>query len=916
MGCEMEEPSCSAKGHQSQSSEQMTCEIEQVEGEKEALNSQAAEQAQLEMQKETGMGVEPCVEEECLTEAAEQKMYEEGKNMCENESPQMQTAKQMAREEAQHTRSSQTNRAKESSLAEQDVCDIELESNEGVSSDEEFVPESDPESDSDFDAEKPVAKASDTSKDVEEEIMPPNQKNHLVTQAAKENFCFVCGKASSKIARHLKVHRKDNFEIDSAFKLRKSSKERKRILEVLRNRGNYQHNAKVCRNRSGLIKVNRTPREKFEYYMYCKGLYMRKELWRHVRRCTSNPERDAVKGAKARVLGLAAMAQCPHLQHVSDDVKKILCDMHQDEVAQGVRNDEYVLGLAQYVIDKKSNSKERHEFVGHSLRCIGKFLNILHKKTSIRNLAEAIKPSRFPEVTEAVKELAEYNMETNSFAIPSLARSVGLTLRKFCILTAEKAFAVKDKTLIESTGRFFTLFDDARSQFALGAKKPHPAFIKPPLLPFVKDVRLFHCYLEKEMQCTVQELREKPSAQSYANLSKVMLAQILMFNRRLGEISNLTIKVFQERDKEQVSDTSDELTEFEKELFKDHCKLHVMQKIGSQATIILTPDMVSALMLLIEKRKQCGVYDGNRFVFGRIKGFGYYRGENALRICANECCAMNPDQLISTEFSKHIATLTQVLSLKNHELGILAKFIGYDISARKEYYRQPEATARLAKICKLILAIEKGSTSDLLGESLDDVVLSDEINESDTEAEDFEDEELVILKRSILSKSHKKDSGSTAKEGVEESNKQVAEEWEVLEQPKRLRKRKPWTREESMAVVKHFKNHIYYGKLARVRECQRCQVLEHPALDGRTTQNIRDFVRNMGKSYKKRMEARTHIGTCPVAIKLIKHMDPPIQASSPNSVPSPQKVNSPSSGLSPKVTAVQPPEAATSSNVE
>ncbi|XP_017546233.1 uncharacterized protein LOC108423451 isoform X1 [Pygocentrus nattereri] len=865
---------------------------EQMEYEEQAVYSQSAEQKKEAFEEQqTCMEVEPCVKEQSHTESTEQtcenqlgsnddfppvkeELVCEGEQQtCDKDSSQTQPAVQMACEGEQQTCEKDSSQPAEQSSQNDQSSNPDVDDKEKVSSDEEFIPDSDTDSDANSDGEKPA-------------IMP--HQNHLVAQATKQNFCFVCGKAYNKIARHLKVHKQENFEIASAFKLRKSSKERKRILEVLRNRGNYQHNNMVLSRRTGLIKAIRTPKDnidtqKFEYCMYCKGLFMRKELWRHIRRCTSNPDRDTPKGTKTKVLGLAAMAQCPHLQHLSEDVKKVLCGMHQDEVAQVVRNDEYVLRLAQDFFDKNSKAKERHVSVRDTVRCIGRFLIVLQKKSPIRNLAEAIKPLNFPKVIEAVKEIAEFNEETNCFALPGLARRIGLILRKYCIITAEKAFKVHDRRLIDLTTAFFKLFNDARPQFALGNRKCVTlVFGNPPLLPFVQDVRVLHCYLEKTSQHALKELIEKPTAQSYADLSKVTLAQILMFNRRHGEASQMTIKAFQERDKVQVPE--DALTEFEKEFFKHYCRIEVKQIVEGQVAIILTPEMISALALLIEKREQCGVCDSNIFVFGQPKGSRYsYRGENALRICTKESGAVNPEQLRSTSFSRHIATLTQVLSLKNQELEKLAKFIGHDISVRKEYYRLPEATARLTKLCKLILAIEKGTAAELLRESLDDITLPDEIYESDSE-DDFEKECEIFeqgrarlrtaaqnISKKLNARSAKTsettctgstepceegDTDSANKEAVEaESPVQVEK---TLGEPRRQCIKKPWTIAERAAVMKHFKNHIYLGKLASVPECQRCLVLEQPVLSRRTTRNIKDFVRNAGKSLMKAKVAEAY----------------------------------------------------------
>lgn len=100
--------------------------------------------------------------------------------------------------------------------------------------------------------------------------------------------------------------------------------------------------------------------------------------------------------------------------------------------------------------------------------------------------------------------------------------------------------------------------------------------------------------------------------------------------------------------------------------------------------------------------------------------------------------------------------------------------------------------------------------------------------------------------------------------------------------------------------MKHFKNHIYCGRLATVYESRRCQMLEKPVLDGRTIQKIRDFVRNAGKK---------------AAVKGLKkkNVAVPSQRANPNSisVQSPQSTNTsassePSSQTNPAIPSVIP----------
>lgn len=54
----------------------------------------------------------------------------------------------------------------------------------------------------------------------------------------------------------------------------------------------------------------------------------------------------------------------------------------------------------------------------------------------------------------------------------------------------------------------------------------------------------------------------------------------------------------------------------------------------------------------------------------------------------------------------------------------LATFLGHDIHAHREFYRLPESTLQLAKVSKLLIAMEKGKLSDLQGKGLDDIVIN------------------------------------------------------------------------------------------------------------------------------------------------------------------------------------------------
>lgn len=86
-----------------------------------------------------------------------------------------------------------------------------------------------------------------------------------------------------------------------------------------------------------------------------------------------------------------------------------------------------------------------------------------------------------------------------------------------------------------------------------------------------------------------------------------------------------------------------------------------------------------------------------------------------------ECGAKNPTALSSTKLRKHVATLSNVLNLNDTELDQLAGFMGHDIRVHREYYRLPESTLQLAKISKILMAMESGRLGEFQNKKLDDI---------------------------------------------------------------------------------------------------------------------------------------------------------------------------------------------------
>ncbi|KAK0131234.1 hypothetical protein N1851_034056 [Merluccius polli] len=53
----------------------------------------------------------------------------------------------------------------------------------------------------------------------------------------------------------------------------------------------------------------------------------------------------------------------------------------------------------------------------------------------------------------------------------------------------------------------------------------------------------------------------------------------------------------------------------------------------------------------------------------------------------------------------------------------LADFLGHDIQVHRKYYRLPEGTLQLAKVSKILLAMERGKMAAFKGQNLDEITI-------------------------------------------------------------------------------------------------------------------------------------------------------------------------------------------------
>lgn len=207
--------------------------------------------------------------------------------------------------------------------------------------------------------------------------------------------------------------------------------------------------------------------------------------------------------------------------------------------------------------------------------------------------------------------------------------------------------------------------------------------------------------------------------------SECLLSEIMLFNRRRqGEVAKMLVVTYKNRSVQGWNnDVMLGLTKLERDLIRAFTRLVPRGKRGRKVPVLLTREMTESPDFLLKKREENGISDTNEYVFAGQNSESHLRGSDCLRKYAGMSGASRPERLTSTRLRKHVATLSQILNLKENELDQLAKFMGYDIGIHREYYLQTENTVEFAKTSKLLMAIGLG-TDVYKGKSLDEIDLN------------------------------------------------------------------------------------------------------------------------------------------------------------------------------------------------
>ncbi|XP_026223685.1 uncharacterized protein LOC113171757 isoform X1 [Anabas testudineus] len=710
-------------------------------------------------------------------------------------------------------------------------------------------------------------------------VMTLKKKEHGGRLYNKKFYCVFCSKPFSKMARHLESKHKDKPEVARAVACPVGSKERKIQLSLLRNKGNRAHNNQVLKEGKGMV----IPRQqscapvKASDYLHCincEAYLKRRSMWRHMQRCHLSRKVKGLPPGTSRVQALCKYAE-PVPDNVNAQFWKLVQGMHDDEITNTVRKEKCILKLGEHLFSKHGHDVTKHDYIRQKMRETGRLLIQGQINGKLKMMSDFFVPANFPHVIEAVKNVAGLNEETNTYKTPSLALKLGHNLKKVADVLECEAMISGDENNIHNMRVFKQICDTKWSECVSSKALRNLSEAKwnaPQLLPFAEDVKKMHQYLDiQRVECQTK-LKDELRRKHWVELAKITLCDVILFNRRReGEVSKMSLNSFTLRDTSSTHpDVELALSDLEKKLCKHFQRIEIRGKRGRKVPILLTPDILTSMELLVKTRRSCDVLDENPFMFGRPQTLSHFRGSDVIRQIAQSCGAKHPEALSSTKLRKHMATMSKVLNLKDNEMDDLADFLGHDIRVHRQYYRLPEGTLQLAKISKVLMALERGQLSEFKGKNLDEINIDPRENIAvDSDASDTEDEDATSVTDTASSaslsstqSSDRSTTGSTSKQNKHlypatgRSDEEMPPVCEVSGRSHTTKelsqnKRRKWTEDEIQAVEMTLMDYISSGKVPGKAECLKCIETSPVALKGRTWEGVKFYVKNRIDALKR-----------------------------------------------------------------
>lgn len=660
----------------------------------------------------------------------------------------------------------------------------------------------------------------------------------------QKNFCIYCESLVTNFSRHVFRNHKLEIEVQQILSKAKASNERKKLLTLLRNKGNFLENTNRC---SKPMKMPPGPIEPDKYLpcSSCLGFYSRKQLWRHRKKCI---QIESSRGKNHQAAGQNLLLR--NFQYDLNLKENVFPRMRADEISLVAKSDRLICAYgARYLRIHRGS-----QFVNVTSRKMRELAKLLLKlrtlNTSITDLFSALQPRHYDYIVEATKHIAQYDVQKSVYKSPTYAMNISTALKNCCDIGIN--FALKKKSIIpnlhseEAEANLKTLIHLIETNWRYDVSC-HAAddlnvktWNKVSLVPLASDLKKLKTYLITMGNSAAATLREHPdNERAFMELVETVYCRVILLNRRRpGELERLPLHVYEScgnQTREGYEEILESISPTEKILLDRFKRIVIKGKRNRGVPVLFSADIQDHIQIMIDVRYNF-IPNDNIYLFAKPRSSIPLCGYKVVQKYANRCHAKNPQAITCTRLRKHLATLTQILNMNSSDMEQLAKFMGHSMQIHFGSYRLPDDVFQTAKLSKLLVLMERGEAGEYKGKSLDEIVL--DLNEHiEDQSEEVEDEAIEHYQHEALRIQPAVNSGKIQAPPTQPAAKSGV---------KRILT--PWTDEQKTIVKTFFQNHIANKTAPKRSECEKLIASNSEVMHNKDWLKIKVFVQN---TYKK-----------------------------------------------------------------
>ena len=367
--------------------------------------------------------------------------------------------------------------------------------------------------------------------------------------------CLFCKKLFVGISQHLLfVHKKrpDVIKIrkikfkdvnDSPAERRNKVRERKAMLDLLRIKGDHQHNLNVLAEKKGEFIVGRRPQGTFDVSEYgpcsnCQNWLKLSVLKIHQQKCRS---KQASLGTTARSLKTQSSVMA---HRVTSKASKALVDevfsvMKSDAIGEEARSDPLIVAIGnECMIKNLGNRLMRKSYTSHAMRLLARLkieLNKMSTPMEGTSLEFYISPNSFEDVAKATLQVAKQGANDDEhLGSPSNALKLSHFLKRAANIRLAQAIASGNVKQKKDCKDFIRLMEIKYSTKVARVLLQERQYGKKNPLPLPRDIKKLSDYIAGAMETFN---KEDHSFRNYRRAARRVETKLITYNRRrCGEL--------------------------------------------------------------------------------------------------------------------------------------------------------------------------------------------------------------------------------------------------------------------------------------------------------------------------------------------------------------------------------------------